>query len=257
MPLPAKLHLLLLPPASAAEAQWDEEALGSAPAWLQSKDDARRGSEGEALASIAMAAAFDDLLHKKPKRAQRFLTAMAEAALSFTGRLPSSQDGLGQIREQWVLAHPKDEQEALGVETWDELLRSTNTKKVVANATSYAAAIGVPVPSVLVNGKLLLKSAYQGQHAILQTIAYEQQALQQATYTGKLNDESNIAEFFLSQGVLSAYHPDIAPELAQRGGEEGQTQETKEVVYQMWPAAPFLQLPFLNSVELQKGPAEG
>ncbi|CAE8667382.1 unnamed protein product, partial [Polarella glacialis] len=91
MPLPAKLHLLLLPPASAAEAQWDEEALGSAPAWLQSKDDARRGSEGEALASIAMAAAFDDLLHKKPKRAQRFLTAMAEAALSFTGRLPSSQ----------------------------------------------------------------------------------------------------------------------------------------------------------------------
>eukprot|EP00913_Durusdinium_trenchii_P022402 g21045.t1 len=68
---------------------------------------------------------------------------------------------------------------------------------------------------------------------------------------GMLADGGDVAEFFVSQGVLSAYHPEISPDMAERGGEEGM-KDTKEVTYHLWPPKPFLKLPFASSLELEE-----
>ena len=85
----------------------------------------------------------------------------------------------------------------------------------------FCVVPGIPVPSILVNGRLLLKSSYDGPQSIFGAIGQEQQNFQQAVYTGALRDEAAVDDFIASMGVLSAYHPDITPSLAQEGGEDG------------------------------------
>merc|ERR1712032_1494501 len=81
------------------------------------------------------------------------------------------------------------------------------------------------------------------------TIGSEQQNFQRGVFTGQITSENKLMDFLTSQGLLSAYHGDITPEVAQRGGEDGMPGQTVDVAYLQWPATSFLALPFLHSIE--------
>jgi len=254
MPLPANLYLVMLPPSGpgSASVAWEVEVLGEKPAWLAETESSSSSDE----ASVAIAAAYGQLLEKGRKRAQQFVLKLAEAAQKRKTsdpsgqRWPNTKEGIQEIKQIWAPIALKAETEAEDT-MWSAVLRNASASGgSITAAKSYADSIGVPLPSVLVNGKLMLKNAYEGQHAILQTVAEEQQRLQQAVYMGLLAEGDDVSSYFLSKGVLSAYHPAIAPDMAERGGEEGMQSQKTEAVYHLLPAAAFLELKFLDSLEV-------
>lgn len=256
MPLPANLHFVMTT-ASTAELAWEEEVLGSKPSWLSSSQ--ARSEKGQV--SQTLASTFAYMLAKGRKRVQSFLTAAHEWVSSLNvNRWPETEEGLQKIKELWLASFKK---EAPTEDTWLELLRNGSAVGgYVANCSDYAASTGVPVPSLLVNGKIMLKGAYSGQHAVLQSVAEEQQRIQQAVYMGALTDSSDVSEFFVSQGVLSAYHPEISPDMAESGGEEGVKEQMKQGSYHLWVPEPFLKLTFVSSLEpevpeVESDPGEG
>ncbi|CAK0794978.1 unnamed protein product, partial [Prorocentrum cordatum] len=256
MPLPVNVHFVMLPGGArpAAAAEWDEDFLGQAPAWVASAgaEDGAAASTSDG-ASVAIAASFAHMLAMSPAKARKYVKALAEHAALFAeegGRWPDTQEGVDKIRQIFVGILGVDDPEF-----WETVLSTaTGRGSAVANATEYVASLGVPVPSFLINGKLMLKDAYegeQGMQAIYQTIAMEQGMFQKAVYMQQLLSGDQVEGFLESQGFLSAYHADITPEVAQRGGEDGMPGHTAEVAYLQWPGEAFLAQPFLVSVELE------
>mmetsp|Transcript_92627 Transcript_92627/g.299578 ORF Transcript_92627/g.299578 Transcript_92627/m.299578 type:complete len:1767 (+) Transcript_92627:166-5466(+) len=266
MPLPMALHFVLLPSAGGGSkpvASWDEAVLGAPPKWLQQAKASASDGSGDANAidaSSALAASYGFLLAGAPegespnggaKRARSYMRSLAEWASSQIAeddtRWPNTVEGIAQMKTLFSKNLPD------GVDadaTWQQVLQSIGQRDgCLANATKYVASLGVPVPSVLVNGKLMLKGAYDGQQSIYPMIAQEQQVFQRAVYMGKLSDDADIGGFMESQGLLAAFHPDITPDLAQQGGEEGMPGRDSNAAYLQWPADRFVQLPFLHSIE--------
>jgi len=240
MPLPANVHFVMTA-SREDQVNWEEEVLGAQPEWLQKSTV--RSEEGKV--SKVLASTFAHMLSKGRKKAQSFLSAAQEWASKLkVSRWPETEEGLQKVKELWLASFKK---ETPSEEDWLEVLR--NGSAYIANCSDYAASTGVPVPSLLVNGKIMLKGAYSGQHALLQSVAEEQQRIQQAVYMGLLTDTSDVSEFFVSQGVLSAYHPEISPDMAERGGEEGMKEQMKQVSYHLWEPESFLKLQFVSSLE--------
>jgi len=252
MPLPANLHLVMLPPTSGAGSiQWNEDILGVQPSWLSAPE--AKGSLGGSTASKAIAAAFGHALAKGRRRGQDFVNGLVEwmqKRSETPSRWQDTEEYLDGIKTVWAAVMQKGSAGDMD-RLWEEVLANASKPRSYSdNATSYAASLGTPVPCMLVNGKLMLKGAYDGQHALLQSVAEDQQRLQQAVYTGQLQEDGDVESYFMSGGVLSAYHPDIAPDMAERGGEAGMKAQTQSADYHLWPSAPFLKLPFLDSLEM-------
>ncbi|CAE6972583.1 unnamed protein product, partial [Symbiodinium natans] len=66
---------------------------------------------------------------------------------------PDSEEGLQKIKELWLSTAKKDEREALEA-AWSEVARNASRPGgYSSNCSDYVASTGVPVPSLLVNGK--------------------------------------------------------------------------------------------------------
>eukprot|EP00930_Biecheleria_cincta_P072251 TRINITY_DN5967_c0_g1_i2.p1 TRINITY_DN5967_c0_g1~~TRINITY_DN5967_c0_g1_i2.p1 ORF type:complete len:1690 (-),score=292.49 TRINITY_DN5967_c0_g1_i2:441-5483(-) len=252
MPLPANLHLVMLPPTSGTgNIQWNEDVLGEQPSWLAAP--ASKGSPGGSTASTAIAAAFGHALAKGRRRGQEFVNGLVkwmQERSQAPSRWQDTKEYVEGIKSVWAAVMHKGTAGDMD-QLWEEVLENASKPgSYLENATSYAASLGTPVPCMLVNGKLMMKGAYDGQHALLQSVAEDQQRLQQAVYTGQLQEDGDAEAYFLSGGVLSAYHPDIAPDMAERGGEAGMKTQSKSADYDLWPSDFFLKLPFLDSLEM-------
>jgi len=250
-PLPITLHMVLLPPGGGPSGVgWDEEALGPAPEWV-SGGSAGGGRSGDRMSTV-ITAAYGAVLQEGPKHGRLFLKGLAEWAkdnIPDEGRprWPDTSYALAAVRKIFTQRMPAD---TVNDEYWDQLVRGVGPfAAFLAGPMQYATTLGVPAPCMLINGKLLLKGAYEGQ-MVYQTIGMEQQLLQRAMYMGQLQDEDGVEGYITSQGLLTAYHQDITPEIGTRGGEEGMPgQSTSEASYFQWPAEAFLKIPSLDSIE--------
>lgn len=247
MPMPASLHFVLVDGRSTAEqARWDDSVLGSKPDWL-----VEGGTESTQWdVSRTIAAGFGALLSRSPLKARKFLKGLADESEDWVekhSRWPGTSEGWRSLQKIWSECLAADEKHKWK-ELWEEEVVRKST--YVTNSAAYVSNLGIPVPSILVNGRLLLKSSYDGPQSIFGAIGQEQQNFQQAVYTGALRDEAAVDDFIASMGVLSAYHPDITPSLAQEGGEDGMPGEHDvQVRYVQWPGSVFTSLPFLRSIE--------
>ncbi|CAE7778750.1 unnamed protein product, partial [Symbiodinium necroappetens] len=92
------------------------------------------------------------------KRAQSFISSAAEWAQknlvseSLT-KWPDTKEGLEKIKELWLSSAKKDDRATLEP-LWGEVQRNASRPGAyLANCSDYVASTGVPVPSLLVNGK--------------------------------------------------------------------------------------------------------
>lgn len=250
-PLPMALHFVMISKKrSAMDSKWDEQVLGKVPDWLLQGETASSDSRGESdRISRIIASAFTSILQKNPKKARIFLKKLAEAAKTAADkRWPGTDEGIDKLHAVWRDHYQADEGGDASKD-WSEIVSDSGAfAGLTENATKYATQLGLPVPSMLVNGKLLLKGAYEGNN-IYQTIGSEQQNFMRALYMGELQEEDGLEDFIASQGLLSAYHQDITPEVGQRGGEGGMPGNTVDVNYLQWPSGPFKALSFLKSIE--------
>lgn len=266
-PLPMSLHFVMHENgANAARAEWDEEVLGRRPEWLgKGEGDDSQGST-RVRASHVIATAYGTLLQKSRSKANAFLKELRESMKGLGERWPDTEDGVKQLETIFRRHASEDLLKELFPDQpstdalWLEMVRGVGVHSGhIINGTKYVTGLGVPVPSMVINGKLLLKGAYEDDTKF-QTMGMEQQTFQRAVYTGQLRSASEIEDYIASKGLLSAYHPDITPEAARRGGEEGMPGQTTQVIYVQWPPASFLALPFLRSIEphnLGDSPPEG
>eukprot|EP00927_Polykrikos_kofoidii_P048714 TRINITY_DN42937_c0_g1_i1.p1 TRINITY_DN42937_c0_g1~~TRINITY_DN42937_c0_g1_i1.p1 ORF type:complete len:1752 (+),score=262.72 TRINITY_DN42937_c0_g1_i1:725-5257(+) len=264
-PLPIAMHVAMVPSSGASSSgrsSWDDEVLGQSPLWLGSGKESATGTSlgDEGVGSRAghlIAACFGHLLiHKNPGKARAFLSALAVDAGKYAPnitRWPDTADGVGKIKSAFKTAL-KVKDETAAESSWVAIVKGTAEHVDHAKtATRYADELGIPAPCVLINGKLLIKGAANDPSTILQNIAMEQQMVQRALYSKQeLLRSTDVDEIVAlvtgKEGLIAAYHDDITPEIAHRGGEENLPGNSVDAAYLLWPSESFLALPFVESV---------
>eukprot|EP00928_Gymnodinium_smaydae_P000541 TRINITY_DN10203_c1_g5_i1.p1 TRINITY_DN10203_c1_g5~~TRINITY_DN10203_c1_g5_i1.p1 ORF type:complete len:1678 (+),score=313.33 TRINITY_DN10203_c1_g5_i1:53-5086(+) len=267
LPLAMVVHLALVPGHSTVAApSWDEEMLGRPPSWVAGTDKTGGGTTtAEARVSHIIAAAFGHLLKEKTaKKARKFIKLIGDMADTLSSeelRIPDTPDMVKKIEEAFkdTLSKP-DEADS----RWKGILNGTaDGSNHGKEARAYAEHLGVPLPAMLVNGNLLVGSALESKKSVFQFFGGEMQTIQQGMMrhgmAAMYGDGQKIVEsIVLSGNFQEAYHPDITPELAQRGGEEGakaQMEATTNLIYVQFPRDSFLELPFFRSTtQIQQRP---
>eukprot|EP00929_Paragymnodinium_shiwhaense_P073736 TRINITY_DN37670_c1_g1_i1.p1 TRINITY_DN37670_c1_g1~~TRINITY_DN37670_c1_g1_i1.p1 ORF type:complete len:1741 (+),score=483.89 TRINITY_DN37670_c1_g1_i1:87-5309(+) len=267
LPLPLSLTLAMVPEASGSisAAAWNEETLGKAPEWVASAaGTAAADAPGAAGHRVGhkIAACYGYLLAVKQAKARNFLKHLVEEAEAFKSedkeqtRWPSSEAGVSKVKKAFAKAFGKNETHPDPDAIWDAVVDGSAENSDHAKAAAqYLGDLGAPVPSMLINGRLLIKNAIESIQSVFQNIAMEQQYLQQGVSRRQEmmslppeNVEAAVAD--LMGPYVAAYHEEITPEIAQRGGEESFSGSSSkiEAKYLLWPSSAFSGLQWLQSV---------
>eukprot|EP00397_Hematodinium_sp_SG-2012_P002556 GEMP01002563.1.p1 GENE.GEMP01002563.1~~GEMP01002563.1.p1 ORF type:complete len:829 (+),score=167.22 GEMP01002563.1:917-3403(+) len=232
-PTPSKIHFVFTSSTTTAPSIWDTEQLGQIPtAAAPFVTAAENADNGRAVPSLVdlIADTFAAVLGTaSAKQKAKALTLVNRLHLLTTEKNLEQQflDVMGNAKNKAKL--------------WEEIVQGEWSKRGSVTAREYVHSLGLPVPCIILNGRILKKAAFSN---LVQHFMQEQQRFQEAVYRNNLNSakvEDN--SFALGTSPVAHYHPDITPTLAIEGGDSSSA-EVVSHLYRIPPIDAYVALPF-------------